>query len=328
MVQLLFGCSTTLWIAILGTVLAPGCTKKDGLPRIVVVQDKPAEWADALKLGFVDGLAENGFEPGKDVVVVHKSAAGEAQTLTALAQGLRGQGQSLVFTLGTQASQTVFSTVKDTPVLFGAVTDPVKAGFFDDSLDKPKGEITGTQDIWPYEAQFDLVKSLLPNLKSMGIPYNPGEINTQVSVARIREIAKLRGITLHEKPVLSQAEVAPAVAALLSESVDAVFLPADNTVQTAASTIIAACNARKIPVFTGIPGIVENGALATVGTNYYELGRVNGEMAARIVRGTKASEVRVSVARRGDIYLNKAAAQRLGITIPNELLQRAFKVYE
>jgi putative ABC transport system substrate-binding protein len=319
--------------SILGLVLGAasitaGCTSRASPHRIVVVQDRPAEWADALKLGFADGLAAAGFEPGKEVTVIHLSSAGEAQTLTSIAQGLRGGGQALIFTLGTQASQAVFSAVRDTPIVFGAVTDPVLAGFFDGALDKPLGDITGTQDIWPYEAQFDLIQKLRPGIKKIGILANPSEINTQVSVSQIRGLASARDIEIVERPVLNQSEVAPATAALLNASVDAVFLPADNTVQTAASTIIAACNARKVPVFTGIPGIVENGALATVGTNYYELGKVNGELAARILRGEKAGAIPVSVARRGDVHINLSAARALGIEIPSEVRDGAFKVYE
>jgi len=308
-----------------------GCGQRgDGrpeLPEVMIIQDKPAEWADAMKRGFADGLRVAGFEPGKDVQLIEQSAAGDAQTLTGIAQGVRARRPTLVFTLGTQASQAVFSAVKDTPILFGAVTDPVGAGFYDASLDKPLGDITGTQDIWPYEAQFDLIQRLLPRIRKLGVPFNPGEINSQVSLSHIRRIATARGIEVLEKPVASQSEVTPATAALLEASVDAVFIPADNTLQTAASTVIAACNARKIPVFTGISGIVENGALATVGTNYYELGRVNGQMAARILKGETARDIPVSTAKRGDIYINLKAAELLGVKVPPEIVAEAFKVY-
>lgn len=313
-------------------LLGAGCAERGGgqpkLPEVIVVQGGPAEWADAMKRGFVDGLKASGLEPGNKVQLVEQSAAGDAQTLTAIAQGARASGPNLVFTLGTQASQAVFSAVKNTPILYGAVTDPVKAGFYDKSLGKPLGDITGTQDIWPYEAQFDLIQRLLPRIKKLGVPSNPSEINTQVSVAHIRRIAEAGGIEIVEKPVATQLEVTPATAALLDASIDAVFIPADNTLQTAASAIIAACNARKVPVFTGISGIVENGALATVGTNYYELGRVNGQMAARILRGERARDIPVSTARRGDVYINLKAAGLLGVKVPAEIVAQAFKVYK
>jgi putative ABC transport system substrate-binding protein len=98
--------------------------------------------------------------------------------------------------------------------------------------------------------------------------------------------------------------------------------------QTAASAIIAACNAKKIPVFTGISGIVEDGALATVGTNYFELGRVNGQMAARILRGERARAIPVATAKRGDIYINLKAADLLSVKVPPEVIGQAFKVYK
>jgi putative tryptophan/tyrosine transport system substrate-binding protein len=85
---------------------------------------------------------------------------------------------------------------------------------------------------------------------------------------------------------------------------------------------------KKIPVFTGIPGIVENGAVGTVGTNYYELGKVNAAQITQILKGKAASDIPVQSADRGDIYLNLVPARELGIDIPDDLKKQAFKVYE
>ena len=135
------------------------------LPKLVVVQDKPQEWADALKLGLHAGLKELGFNEGHDVVVVERSAAGDPQGMTGLAEALVLESDvALVYTLGTQATQAVFRAVQrnGTNIVFGAVTDPIKAGLYNGSLDKPTGNITGTQDLWPYPAQFDLILHLCP----------------------------------------------------------------------------------------------------------------------------------------------------------------------
>jgi putative ABC transport system substrate-binding protein len=309
----------------LGACYHPASTAK----RIAIFQIKPQEWADALKLGFADGLQQQGLEVGRDVVVVTKSAAGDPLGITTLAQTLVKQNYAVIYALGTQASQEVFQAASnDRPLIFGAVTDPVQTGFYDGNLDRPRKNITGTQDLWPYPAQFNLIKTLVPNLQKLGIAYNSSEINSQVSVRFIRQECAKRQIQLLERTVTEDSQVSLAVAGLLDVGIQAFFIPADNTMQSNAQVVIAACMNRRIPVFTGIPGIVENGAVATVGTNYYELGKVNAVQAAKVLSGTPPRQIPVQIADKGDLYLNMISIKKLGLTVPEQLRKTAFKVYE
>jgi putative tryptophan/tyrosine transport system substrate-binding protein len=310
--------------------MAVSCQKvQDPVSRIGILQDKPQEWADALKLGFNDGLVEQGMDIGKDVVVVSRSASGDPQAFTTIAETFANGDYAVIYTLGTQATQEIISRTKTKPIIFGAVTDPVAAGLFQDDLSHPKANITGTQDLWPYPAQFTLIQTLQPQAKRIGIVYNGSEINSQVSVRFIKDECKKRNLLVEERTVTGESELQTAVAAILSKGIDAFFIPADNTAQTASATILALCNQQKVPVFTGIPGIVENGALATVGTNYYQLGKVNAKQAVQILKeNKKASGISVSIADQGDVYINLKTAKSLNITVPADVLKKAVKVYE
>lgn len=299
------------------------------VPRIGILQDKPQEWADALKLGFNDGLVELGMDIGKDVIVVSRSAAGDPQAFTTIAETFAKGDYAVIYTLGTQATQEIYGKTKTKPIIFGAVTDPVAAGLFQGDLEHPKANITGTQDLWPYPAQFALIQILLPQVKKIGIVYNGSETNSQVSVRFIKDECKKRNLELEERTVTGESELQTAVAAILSKGIDVFFIPADNTAQTASATILALCNQQKVPVFTGIPGIVENGALATVGTNYYELGKVNAKQVVQILKeGKKASDLPVSIADQGDTYINLKVAKSLSIAVPADVLKKTSKVYE
>ncbi|MGD0027252.1 MAG: ABC transporter substrate-binding protein [Xanthobacteraceae bacterium] len=306
-------------------------TAGPSLPRVVVVQDKPQEWADALKLGLHDGLKQRGVVEGQDAIVIERSAAGDPQGLTGLAEAVALERDvAVVYTLGTQATQAVFRAVGNSGknIVFGAVTDPVAAGLYNGLLDKPIGNITGTQDLWPYPAQFDLILELLPKAKKVGIVYNASEVNSQVSVTLIQNETKKRGLELIQRTVTEESQISAAVAGLIAAGIDVFFIPADNTAQTSAQVIINACMQKSIPVFTGIPGIVQSGALATVGTNYYELGKVNAEQIALILKGTPASKIPPRIADKGDLYINLSSAKQLGVTIPDELRKRAFQIYQ
>lgn len=298
------------------------------IKSITIVQDKPQEWADALKLGLNDGLRDQGLKEGIDVVVKSRSATGDPQGLTGLAEAVIRQKSDVLYTLGTQSTQAVFSVEKKRNIVFGAITDPIKAGLYDTTLNTPRGNITGTQDLWPYSAQFSLIKKILPSINKLGIIYNGSEVNSQVSVEHIKVECKKNGIQLIERAVTEDSQILGAVSGLLNSGIDALFIPADNTAQGASQVIIAACMRRRIPVFTGIPGIVENGAIATVGTNYYELGKVNALQITRILKGAQAKDIPVQIADKGDVYINIKAAKVLGINIPNDIKQLALKVYE
>jgi len=299
------------------------------VPKVGILQNKPQEWADALKLGFTDGLVELGYDIGNDLVLVPRSATGDPLALTTIAKTFAKGDYAMIYSLGTQSTQEIFNLTKEKPIIFGAVTDPLKAGFFKGNLKTPLANITGTQDLWPYPAQFKLIKELLPNVKKIGIVYSSSEVNSQVSVDYIKAECEKYNIQLEERTVTAESEIQLAVSALLNQDIDLFFIPADNTAQTASPTIIALCERERIPVFTGISGIVESGAIATVGTNYYELGKVNAKQAAEILfLGKQAKDVSVSIADKGDIYINIKAAKILGIKVPQQIIDKAFKVYE
>jgi putative ABC transport system substrate-binding protein len=307
----------------------PESNLKVQVHRVAVFQAAPGEWADALVLGFGSALESAGFEDGRNLIIVHKSAGGDSATLATIAQSLAHSDFEIVYTLGTKASQEYFRAaqfVEQPPdMIFGAVTDPVAAGFYDGTISNPKGNLTGSQDLWPYAAQFSLIRTLLPTAQSIGVPYNPDEVNTQVSLSLARPVAAGRGFKFVEKPI-TQGTLDVAVQGLLAANVDAIYIPADTTAQENAPVIIAAANRFKKPVFTGISGIVDSGALATVGIDYTEVGRVNGRQAVEILHGRKeARTMAPEVASAGATYINLNAAAILGITVPDEVMKSATK---
>lgn len=294
--------------------------------RVLVLQDSPQEWADALKLGFEAGLGEAGFTQGATVTVVNKSAAGERRSLVTLAEFAATGDYKAVFTLGTQASQEYFRAMipeKSPPMVFGAVTDPVKAGFYAGDITKPAKNLTGSQDVWPYEAQFHLIRTLLPNARKVGVLLNPAEANTQAGMRFVRDAARATGFELVEKPTAT-AEVIPiATGALIASGVDAIYIGPDNLTQGNHAAIIGLADSARIPVFTGISGIVKDGAVGTVGTNYIEVGRVNGRQVAKILQGVRAVDIPPAISTDGDLYLNLPKCEELGIAVPPELSARA-----
>jgi len=304
-----------------------GCKKtasSSRVPKIAIVEDKPVEWANEMKAGFEVGISGHGVA----VETISRSAEGNPQVLSTIADEVTKGNYQLIFSLGTQVTEAVFPKLENTPLIFGAVTDPVGAGFFKGDLHHPLGNVTGTQSLWPYEAQFDMMRTLFPRLKKIGIVFNPNESNSRVSVKYIRAQCGKRNIKFVERSATTSSEIRAAVNALLNEKIDLLFIPQDNTVQASSGDIINLCQKKKVPVFTGVCEIVELGALAAVGVNYFELGKANADQAVEILfNGKKAAEVPVVVPEKGQFCFNQRTVRNLGIVVPKDITERAFKIY-
>lgn len=335
---LAFGRTIVVWVCsvFIGSGVVYSCRKeaREGsrpIARVAILQAEPQEWADALKLGFVAGLEAAGMNQGRDVMIVLRSATGGGTNLDVLARLLaESHDSAAVYTLGTQASQAYFGAMRDgsAPMVFGAVTDPVSAGFYEGSLSRPRKNLTGSQDIWPYERQFELVHALLGDGKSVGMVYNPSEANTAAALGLIRAAATKARVGLVERAVETAQQIEAAVIVVSkSKGVAALYIGPDNLTQANSATLLALGEKLKLPVFTGISGIVEKGAAGTVGTNYFEVGKVNGQQMATLLRGATASSIAPAVAQEGDLYLNLTVLNRLGINVPAELRAKTVKVY-
>jgi putative ABC transport system substrate-binding protein len=306
------------------------CSKsnQESVKSIPIVQSVDHPAFDELRNGIIDGMKEyGGYVDGQNVKYSVKNAQGDQNVLTKIADILRVEKCDLIFALGTQAAQVVKKKINDKPIVFGAVTDPVAAGLVQ-SINNPGGNITGTSDKWPIALQVKLILEIVPKTKVIGIIYNAGEANSVAAVNDLKDVMKQFNLQLKEQTVTGTNDVNLAVQSLLGKC-DVIYIPADNTAQSAAPIIIKICNDKDVPLFTGLSGIVEQGALATVGTNYFQVGKKTGQLAVEILKnGKKPSEVPVSVTDVGDIYLNLKAAKEQNVSLSEELIKKAFKVYK
>jgi putative ABC transport system substrate-binding protein len=240
-----------------------------------------------------------------------------------IATELASQGPDVIVAITTPMAQSVAKFAR-CPVVFGAVTDPVGAGLVS-SLDKGEEMVTGTSDAWPYEDQLKLIRKISPNAKRLGVLYNPGEAASQYGIKQIRHYGPALGFELVEGSVSSTGEVYP-VAQNLAGRVDALFLSSDNTVIGGVAAAVKVAVEHKIPLYVGDSGTVEKGGLAAVSVGYADLGTQTGKLVARSLNGERG--IPTFVGRGSEVYINKKAAELMGVTVPEEVLRNATKVYE
>ncbi|RXT06558.1 ABC transporter substrate-binding protein [Ammoniphilus sp. CFH 90114] len=292
-----------------------------GISQIV---EHPA--LDAAKNGFIDYLNENGYEEGTKVTYDFQNAQGDMNTAIAIGQKFSSDRPNLVFSIATPTTQAVAQTVKDIPIVFTAVTDPLSAKIVSD-MDRPGANITGTSDMNPIREQLELIKAVKPDAKKVGVLYNSGEANSVIQIDLAKKIAPELGLELIERAVTNSSEVKQAAESL--GDIDAFYIGTDNTVYSALDTIFMLAEKEKLPVIAGESEAVKKGALITYGIDYYELGRQTGEMALKVLSGQgQPGEMPVETQKNLKLYINKQAAERFGIVLPDELLKQADEIIE
>jgi putative ABC transport system substrate-binding protein len=290
--------------------------------RLFIAKYQTTEWMNTVERGIVDELQSAGLRPGENLHLSQYSADGVDTVATQIAYSMVKEAPDLIFTISTPMSQKVKAATGTIPIVFGAITDPVSAGLVR-SESQPGGNVTGTTDRWPTEAQLQLIREIAPAAKKLGLVFNPGEANALFDVREIRSIAPKMGLVLVEATAASTAEVPQAAQSLVGR-VDAIFIPACNTAITAAPAIAKVGRLHHIPVFAGEPSSVEQGALAAYSFDYYALGRLTGLIGVKILRqGIRPADIPISAPPQPDLYLNSEAARGFGITLAPALLAKA-----
>ncbi len=296
---------------------SPGAGQTAETYSIGITQIITHEALDAAREGFKAALADAGLQATYD----EQNAQGDQSVAASIAGTFAEGDYDLVLAIATPTAQAVAQKISDIPVLFTAVTDPVGAELVG-SLEAPGANVTGTSDANPVKEQLELIKQVAPDAKTVGVVYNSGEDNSITQVGWLKEIAPSLGLEIKESAAPTTADVQQATEAL--GDVDAIYVPTDNTVVSAISALIGVAEAKQIPVFAAEANTVTAGAIATYGISYYELGRQTGEQAVRILtEGADPATMPVETQTTLEVYLNLGAAERMGVTLPQELIDRA-----
>lgn len=307
-----------LLVLALGAFAVQAAPLKIGVTQIV---EHPA--LDAARQGFIDRLTELGYT---DAVYDIQSAQGDMGTAITIAQKFQADGVDLVLAIATPTAQAAAQVMRDTPILITAVTDPVEAELVD-SIARPGTNVTGTSDLTPVKSQLELLKELVPGATRVGVIYNAGEVNSVVQANIAKDVAPSLGLTLVEATATNSSEVMQAAQSLVGR-VDALYVWTDNLVVSAIGSVVAVAERSKLPLIAGEDLSVESGALATVGIDYYVLGRQTADIAHNVLQGADPAETAIEYLDDMNIVVNVGAAQRMGVTLSDELLERAARVIE
>lgn len=276
---------------------------------------------DATRQGLLDGLKAKGYEEGKNLEFDYKTAQGNPAIAVQIARQFVGENPDVLVGIATPTAQALVSATKTIPIVFTAVTDPVGAKLVK-QLEQPGKNVTGLSDLSPVEQHVELIKEILPNVKSIGVVYNPGEANAVSLMELLKLSAAKHGIKLVEATALKSADVQSATQAIAEKS-DVIYAWSTTQLPVQSKVWLWRLTKPKPPVFGAATSYVERGAIASLGFDYYQIGVQTADYVAAILEGKEPGSLDVQVAKGSDLVINKTAAEQLGITIPEAVLARA-----
>lgn len=285
------------------------------LPRVAIFQLTSRPVLDDSVRGILEGLSLAGYREGSTLEVQRFNAEGDTATANTIAREIVGGGYDLAITASTTALQVLANANREGRLLhvFCTVTDPfaanvgLKAG---DPLGHPR-HLVGIGTFQPVRELFRLARRIRPELKRVGTVWCPAEAPAEACVRIAREESAALGIELLEARADSTADVAEAARSLVSRGVEALWLGGDNVVETANSALVAVAREARIPLLANAPTHAEAGALVGLGADYLEVGRLAGELAARLLGGLDPATVKVESVVPTALALNLSALGNL-----------------
>ncbi len=291
------------------------------VPTIGINQYGEHASLDNCREGFLLGLADAGLVEGEDFVIDYQNAGFDNAIATQIGQNFSATNVALMCAIATPSATACYAAAedKDIPVIFTAITDPVEA-----KLDN--GNITGTSDKLPVEAQLDLIRKLQPDADVIGIIYTTSEPNSVSAIAEYQAKGPEFGFSIETIGVTAQSEVTQAADTLISKGVDCFSNLSDNNVVGVLSSILEKTDETGIPVYGSEVEQVKLGCVAAAGIDYVQLGRQTGMMAAKILTGeASAYDMDYETISEYGIYVNSAAIESMGITVPSEIAEKAIE---
>lgn len=317
---------------ILATDLASRSGRDPRVKRVALLQHASVVVLDDGTAGTIDALAARGFHDGKNLRLDRFNAQGDDGTAVTIARQIVNDPNDLLITISTKSLQAVATANKDreVPHVFGIVADPYIAGV---GLDRNHPEIhppymVGQGIFMPVADSFRLARQMNPRLKKVGVVWNAGEVNSRAFVEKAREACQALGIELLEANAENSSGVMEATHSVISRGAQALWVGGDVTVSIAIDSVIATARKAGIPVFTITPGKPDRGTLFDIGVNFYECGKLTGNLAADILEGKDPATIPIRdvldlVPHR--LVVNRRALEGLNDTwtIPDEVVRRA-----
>jgi putative tryptophan/tyrosine transport system substrate-binding protein len=277
--------------------------------------------------GLRQGLNESGLNAGKQLVLDIRDLKGDASAADKEAASLEKENVRLIYALTTTVITKTKEATHKVPIVFAIGSDPVTGGLVD-SFARPGGRLTGVhylvRDLTG--KRLEILKEILPKISRVLTFYDPTSRVAAEGTALAREEAKRLGIKLIERHVRSVEELKTELQKLKTGDADAFLFAPDPMIGSQSPLIINTAKTIKLPTMFQEHTLVAQGALASYGQNYREIGRLSAKYVQQVLNGAQPKDMKIETIDSVELAINLQTARQLGITIPPQVLARAKKV--
>ena len=278
----------------------------DGGYRIAIVQQMDHASLDEIRAAVEAELDAKASELGVSITYETFNGQNDQSLLNQIGAQIASDSYDAVIPIASLAAQCMVNATEDqgTPIIYAAISDPETAGLT--GIDR----VTGTSDALDTQFILDMMLAQNPELERVGLLYSTSEPNSETPIAQAKAYLEEKGIAYEEKTGTTADEIIAAAASLAGE-VDAVFTPTDNSVMAVELTIGQTFIEAGVPHYAGADSFVRNGAFATCGVNYTDLGTATADLALEVLQSGQVPEYQVVEG--GIITVNTETAAALGI---------------
>jgi putative ABC transport system substrate-binding protein len=275
------------------------------------------------------GLRRLGYVEGQNLVLVYRSADGDAERFPALAAELLHLGVDLIVTRGTPAAQAAKSATARIPIVMAAIGEPLGVGVVA-SLARPGGNITGLSSFASELSgkRIELVKEMFPAASRVAFMMNMGNPISEQNWGPARSAAASLGLAIELQDVRTSADIAIAFETLHERKIDAVSVGLDGVVQENRDMIVELANHHRIAAVYPSREFVEAGGLVSYGVSYPDLYYRAAALIDKILKGASPGDIPVEQPTKLEMILNLKTAKALGLEIPPTLIALADEVIE
>ena len=271
---------------------------------------------DSATKGFREALTE---ELGEGAVEFdEQNASGDSATCATICNGFVSDGVDLIMANATPALQAAAAATDKIPILGTSISTYGAALNLTDFSGVVGGNISGTSDLAPLDQQAEMLKEIFPDAKTVGIMYCSSEANSVYQADEIEKYLTDMGLTVNRYTFADSNDVS-LVTQEACDNNDVLYIPTDNTAASCTDAIDAVAKGAKTPIVTGEEGICAGCGVVTLTIDYYELGRITGQMAAKVLTGeADISTMEIQYFPDTTKKVNTANAEFYGITVPED----------
>ena len=290
--------------------------------KIYIIKSNNFEQYNESYDGFIKGFEKSKIKFESKIYNLGNSK----QSYIAILNEILHNKPDLIHTIGTKASQKISSDIKNIPIIFSMVLNPAKQGLIND-MPQLKSNLSGIKLDIPIATQFHTLKQIFRYWKKIAVLYHSN--NDLVYIKEVSKIAKKYSVTIIAKKINSEDKIPIALKNLQKES-NVLWLIPDPLITNynTLTYILMFCISNNFPVIGLSEYHLKAGCIMALRPDYYEIGKQASELALQIMDKNYIEKQKILNPRKTKLFINKRAADMMGIEIPNSILLNATQIFE